>query len=269
MYETIRVTTHQAYKIIYLNRPEVFNAMNMKMIEELYQEFSHIAASTMYRAVIVTGAGEKAFSAGADIDEMQFDDATTVLQKTKKWVALFKLIETMPQPVIAAVKGYAPAGGTELTLACDYVITNETAKFGLAEITIGVMPGAGAIARLTKWLGRARVKEILLFGKMIDAKKAYEWGLSNELLTAQDPLERAQEVAEELSARSLPALANIKAAINLVEEIPYQQAIDVIMRDFSFMFGTPDQREGMAAFVEKRKPNFEQSRGDDVNANNR
>lgn len=261
MYETIIVEKFDHYKIIYLNRPNVFNAMNMKMIEELIAEFEISKLDEICYPIIITGVGDKAFSAGADIDEMRFDIPQDVLEKTKRWVYLFKLIETISQPVIAAVNGYAPAGGTELSLACDYVITNKKSRFGLAEINIGVMPGAGAIVRITRWLGRARAKEILMTGKMISAEQAFEWGLSNELLEGgnDNVLERAKEVAREFSGKSLRALGAIKNSINVAEEIPYNTAIDLIMRDFSLLFDTPDQREGMSAFVEKRKPVFAKS----------
>ncbi|WP_042356158.1 enoyl-CoA hydratase/isomerase family protein [Bacillus rubiinfantis] len=255
-YECIVFEKMEQSAVITLNRPHVKNAMNMKMIREITSALDLSEHDEEVKTIIFRGAGNKAFSAGADIDEMANDTSLVVREKTKQWIAMFAKIESISKPVIAAVHGYAPAGGTELTLACDFVITDRTAKFGLAEVNIGVIPGAGATIRLTRWLGRAKAKEILMTGKLIDAETAYQWGLSNRIVENGDVFSEALKLASELGEKSPLALAAIKRAVNVASEMDYEKGIQYVLQEFALLFSSEDQKEGMRAFIEKRKPVF-------------
>jgi enoyl-CoA hydratase/carnithine racemase len=255
-YEFIIFEKQDHVAVLTLNRPKVNNAMNMGMISEITFALERAEQDEEIRCIIFRGAGEKAFSAGADIDEMANDTPLIVREKTKKWIAMFNKVESIPKPVIAAVHGYAPAGGTELTLACDFVITDRTAKFGLAEVNIGVIPGAGATIRLTRWLGRARAKEILMTGKLIDADTAYKWGLSNRIVENGEEFKEALAFAHELSQKSPLSLAAVKRSVNVASEMDFDKGIQYVLQEFALLFSSEDQKEGMRAFIEKRKPHF-------------
>ncbi|MEH7248943.1 enoyl-CoA hydratase/isomerase family protein [Neobacillus niacini] len=255
-YEFILYEKIEKSAVITLNRPKLNNAMNMGMIREITSALGCAERDPEVRAIIFRGAGQKAFSAGADIDEMSNDTSLLVREKTQEWISMFKKIESIEKPVIAAVHGYAPAGGTELTLACDFVITDRTAKFGLAEVNIGVIPGAGATIRLTRWLGRARAKEILMTGKLIDAEKALEWGLSNRIVENGEVFTEALAFANELAEKSPLSLAAIKRSVNVASEMDFDKGIQYVLQEFALLFSSEDQKEGMRAFIEKRKPQF-------------
>ncbi|UTE74993.1 enoyl-CoA hydratase/isomerase family protein [Rossellomorea marisflavi] len=257
MYECILYEQVEQAAVITLNRPHVNNAMNMQMIREITSALERAERDSEVKSLIFIGAGDKAFSAGADIEEMANDSSIVVREKTQEWVKMFQKIESIPKPVIAAVSGYAPAGGTELTLACDFVITDRTAKFGLAEVNIGVIPGAGATVRLTRWIGRARAKEVLMTGKLIDAELAYEWGLSNKIVEDGEVLSEAITFARELSKKSPLSLAAVKRAVNIAGEMDMEKGIQYVLQEFALLFSSEDQKEGMKAFIEKRKPEFQ------------
>ena len=256
MYKYILYEKQDQIAVITLNRPEVNNAMNIGMIREITKALQTADSDETLRCLIIRGAGEKAFSAGADIGEMAHDTPLIVRNKTQEWIAMFQLIESIGKPVIAAVHGYAPAGGTELILACDHVITDYSAKFGLAEVNIGVIPGAGAIIRLTRWLGRTRAKEILMTGKMIDAQKALEWGLSNQIVENGTVFDAALAFANELAEKSPLSLAAVKRSVNMASEMDFEKGIQYVAQEFALLFSSEDQKEGMQAFLEKRKPQF-------------
>ena len=153
------------------------------------------------RVIIICGSGERAFTSGADIKEIKNYSGTEMEPYNRRWIKLFSIIEKSPKPVIAAVNGFATGGGTEMSLACDFVVASDTAKFGLAEINIGVIPGAGAAVRLQRWVGRLKAKEILMLGRQITGHEAVAMGLANECVTSDQLKERAKEIADELSAK--------------------------------------------------------------------
>ena len=249
--ETILVETHGRVGLIRLNRPQALNALCDQLMQELGAQLLAFEADPGIGAVVLTGS-DKAFAAGADIKEMK--DRTYPLEDFigKHW-------ETVPRirkPVIAAVAGFALGGGCELAMMCDFILAADTAKFGQPEINLGVIPGAGGTQRLTRAVGKAKAMEMVLTGRRIDAIEAERIGLVSRVIPADQLLAEALKVAAQIATLSPVAVAVAKDSVNrafettLAEGVRYERAV------FLSLFGTQDQREGMAAFVEKRKPEF-------------
>jgi enoyl-CoA hydratase/carnithine racemase len=255
-YETILFEAREGICRITLNRPEKRNAMNALMLRELTAALERAEADGSVRVCVLRGAGEKAFSSGADLSELAASGPLEVRESNRVWISLFKTIEAMGKPVIASVYGHAIAGGTELTLCCDLVVTSEDAFFGLTEMRIGVIPGAGACVRLPRWVGRAKAKEILMTGEPIPAAEAHRIGLVNRVVPRAE-LERAtDELAAKLASRSPAALEAAKRAVNIGSEMDLDRGIEYVLQEFALLFAGPDQKEGMSAFLEKREPRF-------------
>jgi len=254
---TILCETRGTARWITFNRPRVHNAMSRLLIAETRAAIAHAAADPAVRTIVFAGAGEKAFTAGADISELGDMDGQAILVYNREWLNLFRDIEMVRKPVIAAVKGWATGGGTELSLACDFVICAEDSRFGLAEINIGVIPGAGAVVRLTRWLGRLKTKEILMLGRHITAAEAVALQLANRCVAPARLLEEAQMLADELGAKAPLALAAAKASVNIGSDFGFDAGLEYELQEFARLFGTYDQKEGMRAFFEKRPPRFE------------
>ena len=253
-YEHLIVERDGTIGVITFDRADKLNAFTTQMLRDL-QTILHAFEADGVRACILRGSG-RAFSTGADLAEMVTKGPLDVLESNRDWIGLFALIERVPFPVIAQVHGYAIAGGTELTLACDLVVAADDAKLGLAEIKVGVIPGAGACVRLTRWVGRARAKEILMTGDMIPAEEARQMGLVNRVVP-HDELEAATlALARQLASRSPLALAAAKRAVNIGSELDQEKGIEYVLREFALLFATEDKVEGMSAFLEKREPNF-------------
>lgn len=255
-YETISYETDGRVASIVLNRPERMNAMNTKMLAELSDALERAEEDGEVIAVVVRGAGSKAFSSGADISEMQAGTPWTMRRYNMVWIDLFHQIEMLRKPVIAVVEGYALAGGFELALSCDLVVATDNARFGLAEINIGVIPGAGGPQRLTRLMSRNKAKEILMTGDMISAADAQALGLVNRLTTAEGLEEELQQLLDTICSKSPLALAAVKAAVNVGGEMEMDTGILHTLNEYLMLFGTEDQEEGMKAFFEKRKPVF-------------
>lgn len=249
-YENIIVTTEDAVGVIQLNRPKVLNALNSKVMSELGQALTDFDANEAVRCVVINGS-ERAFSAGADIDEMK--TATPVEMLRKNWIAQWDRLRKMTKPTIAAVSGYCLGGGCELAMACDIIIASETAQFGQPEINIGVIPGAGGTQRLTRAIGKSRAMELILTGKFMSAKEAEMRGLVSRVVPVEVYFEEAKSLAREIAAKAPVAVQFAKECVNKVFETPLGEGLDYERRLFYFLFSTEDQREGMDAFLVKRK----------------
>ena len=255
-YETIVYETEGPLAWVRFNRPRVHNAMNTQCLRETSAALDAAAADAAVRVVIIVGTGGKAFTAGADISELADKTPFDMLRYNRLWLDLFNRIEAMPKPVVAGVHGWATGGGTELSLCCDFVVCTEAARFGLAEINIGVIPGAGAAVRLTRWVGRLRAKEILMLGDLIPGPEAVTLHLANRCVP-DDALEGAvRELAGRLAGKAPLALAAAKSSVNVGGEMPQLLGMEYELREFLLLFGTEDQKEGMRAFLEKRPAHY-------------
>lgn len=242
--------------IITINRPKALNALNGATLHELDDLLDAIAQDSAVKVVIITGGGEKAFVAGADITEMQPMSAIEGRNWGKLGQAVFDKLENLPQPVIAAVNGFALGGGCELAMACDIRIASERAKFGQPEVTLGITPGFAGTQRLPRLIGIGRAKELLFTGDMIDAAEAYRIGLVNKVVPPEELMAAAKMMAQKIMSRAPVAVRLCKAAVNNGLDMDLQSAMAYEAEVFGLCFATADQKEGMAAFVEKRKANF-------------
>ena len=256
-YETLLVETDGPVGIITLNRPEALNALNDKLVTELGQQLDLWEKDPNIGCVILTGAG-RAFAAGADIKEMRpqsYMDAYGNDFITRNW----ERASTFRKPIIAAVNGFALGGGCELAMMCDFILASEAAKFGQPEINLGVMPGAGGTQRLTRFVGKSKAMEMCLTGRMMDAAEAERSGLVSRVLPADKLLEEAKTVAKKIASQSRPIAMMTKESVNASYETMLRQGVMFERRLFHSMFSTADQKEGMAAFVEKRPAKFSNS----------
>lgn len=237
-----------------INRPRVHNAMNSNVVRLLRDAVKACGSDPDVRVVVIRGAGDKAFTSGADISEIAGADTHRIKEYNRGWLDLFRAIELCPKPVIAAVQGWATGGGTEMSLACDFVVCADTARFGLAEINIGVIPGAGAAVRLTRWVGRLKAKEILMLGRFIPGEEAVNLNLANRCVAQADLAGAVNELAEELSSKAPLALAAAKSCVNTGADPAFDAGLEYELREFTLLFASEDQKEGMRAFLEKRTP---------------
>jgi enoyl-CoA hydratase len=246
---SVHVERDRAVALVTVDRQEALNALDVATLTELRDTLLGLADETPVRAVVLTGAGDKAFVAGADIKYMSGLDA----EQARGWGALgheaARLLETMPKPTIAAVNGFALGGGCELALACDIRYAGSRAKFGQPEINLGIVPGWGGTQRLARICGLGVAKDLIYTGRTIDAAEAYRVGLVNEV--AEQVVDRALETAHELAAKSPVAIAVAKRLLNLAPAALEREAAE-----FGDLFSSEDTREGLTAFVEKRAPNF-------------
>jgi enoyl-CoA hydratase len=237
-----------------LNRPEALNALNTELLNELADALEAWDRGTEVRCMIVTGS-DRAFAAGADIKEMApkgFSD----MARENLYGAQFDRIARIRKPIIAAVAGHALGGGCELAMACDFIIAAETAKFGQPEITLGMMPGLGGSQRLARAVGKAKAMDLCLTGRRMDAAEAEASGLVARVVPADLLLAEAMKVAGKIAAQSSPAAQMVKDVVNRAYETTLAEGLHYERRAFHAMFATHDQKEGMAAFSEKRKPAF-------------
>ena len=242
--------------IVTVNRPEAMNALDVEHAETLRDTLAELAADESARVVVLTGAGEKAFIAGADIKYMQ---GLGVLE-ARRWGELGhacgNLLETMPKPTIAAINGYALGGGCELALACDVRLASSNARIGQPEIDLGILPGWGGSVRLARTTTLGFAKEMILTGRPVDAATALQLGLVNAVHKPDELREKTLELCRSLEAKSPVALAYAKEAVNLALQGPHRTNLESEARLFAMLFASEDQKEGMAAFVEKRPPEF-------------
>jgi enoyl-CoA hydratase len=253
-FENIIVERKDSVGVITLNRPKALNALSAKLTEELQSALIELDADKEIGCMILTGS-EKAFAAGADIKEMQsktymdayLDDFITVA-----WEHISKI----RKPIIAAVSGYALGGGCEIAMMCDFIIAADNAKFGQPEITIGTIPGAGGTQRLTRFVGKSKAMEMCLTGRMMDAEEAERSGLVSRVVPLTELMDEALKVASRIGALSRPSVLMAKESVNKAYEMTLSEGVKFERRLFHSTFATEDQKEGMAAFSEKRQPNF-------------
>lgn len=253
-YENILTEKRGAVGLIMLNRPEALNALSSPLMAELAQALDGFEAEDDVGAIVLTG-NEKAFAAGADIKEMQDKSYMDVYLSdfiTSGWVRILMC----RKPVIAAVAGYALGGGCELAMMCDFIIAADNAKFGQPEITLGIIPGAGGTQRLTRFVGKSKAMEMCLTGRMMDAQEAERAGLVSRVVPLADLLDEAVKTGQKIAELSRPVVMMIKESINRAYETTLAEGIHFERRLFHSVFATEDQKEGMAAFIEKRKPSF-------------
>jgi enoyl-CoA hydratase len=240
--------------LVTLDRPEVLNALDSETMRQLVEALEALDVDDRVRAIVITGAGERAFAAGADIKEMAA--ATPVSLTIDNSFARWERIRRIRKPIIAAVRGYALGGGCELAMACDLIVAGDDAVFGQPEIRIGVIPGAGGTQRLTRALGKAKAMELILTGAQLPAAEAAAHGLVSRVVAREQTLPAALELAAEIAAQPPLAVMAAKEAINRALELSLEAGLEFERRNFFLLFATEDQKEGMAAFVEKRKPRW-------------
>lgn len=252
-YENIIAEKKGAVGVITLNRPQALNALNVKLISEINKALDGFEKDKTIGCIVMTGS-DKAFAAGADIREMQSRryPGTYMNDKFADW----DRISQRAKPIIAAVAGFALGGGCELALMCDFIIAADNARFGQPEINLGVMPGAGGTQRLTKAIGKSKAMDLCLTGRMMDAAEAERAGLVSRVVPLADLMAETMKAADTIAAKSLPTLMMTKETLNRAFETTLSEGLRFERRLFSAMFGTNDQKEGMQAFIEKRKPVF-------------
>ena len=252
-YTSILVESRERVGLITLTRPKAMNALNSQLMRELMDALAAFDADSSIGAIVVTGS-ERAFAAGADIKEMA--DASAVEMLLRDNIALFGRIREIKKPVIAAVSGWALGGGCELAMSCDMIVASETAKFGQPEVTIGVIPGAGGTQRLTHAVGKAIAMEMVLNNRTLTAQEALQYGLVNRVVPVERCLDEALALAAEIASRAPLAVRFGKEAINKAFELSLAEGLEAERRAFYLLFATEDQKEGMKAFTEKRKPEW-------------
>jgi len=255
-YKNLLFEIEEGIATITFNRPKAMNAMNSETMGELLHAVTNCKNDDGVKGIILTGAGEKAFVAGADIAEMQNLRPKEALAFMELGHETLRLLETLPKPSIAAVNGFALGGGTEITMACDIRFASETARFGQPEILIGLIPGWGGTQRLPRLIGMGRAKELVMSGELIDAKRAYEIGLVNRIFPPDQLLTEAKKFARKLAGMPGFAVKMAKHAINFGYDLAIDNAIRIEVECCAQCFSTDDQKEGMKAFLEKRKPVF-------------
>ncbi len=255
-YENLLVDVSERIATITVNRPKALNALNPATVREMKNAFEEVSAGGEVGVVLLTGAGEKAFIAGADITEMRGFTPMEALDFALLGQGLLSFIEQMPQPVIAVVNGFALGGGCEVAMACDMILAAETAKFGQPEVSLGIIPGYGGTQRLPRLVGRNLAKELVLTGDMIPARRAYEIGLVNRVVPAGELTGAAREIAGRILSRGPVAVRTAKMAMNRGLDLDLANACALEASLFSAGFSTADRTEGIAAFLEKRQPRF-------------
>ncbi len=246
-----------AIAYVTLNRAKVLNALNKATITELSEVFEDARDDAAVRGVILTGAGDRAFAAGADISEMGNDAPADAEDKTRHGQRLTKIIENLGKPVIAAVNGFALGGGCELAMACTIRLAVETAKFGQPEVTIGIIPGFGGTQRLPRLVGKGRALQLILTGDMIDAHEAHRIGLVNEIVPSANLIARAEAILNKINANAPVAVKLAIDAANRGLDVSLAEGLNIEASLFVQCFATEDRKEGTAAFREKRKPKFQ------------
>ena len=252
-YENIIVESRGRVGLVTLNRPKALNALNQQLIAELNEALGGFESDAAIGCMVITGS-EKAFAAGADVKEMV--EKSYVDAYVNNFLAAWAGLSEARKPVIAAVSGFCLGGGCELALMCDFIIASETAKFGLPEITLGIMPGAGGTQRLPRSIGKAKAMDMILTGRMMDAAEAERCGLVARMVSPDKLMDEALAAAEKIASYSQPIVMMAKETVNRAQETSLAEGIRFERRLFLSMFAIEDRKEGMKAFIEKRKPEF-------------
>jgi enoyl-CoA hydratase len=254
MSEVILERPHDHIAVIRLNRPEARNALNLEVRTTLANHFTDLGNDDTTRCIILTG-GEKIFAAGADLRDMV--ERTAVEMFARRSEKLWRPIAECPKPVIAAVNGYALGGGCELAMHCDIIVAGEGANFGQPEVKVGIMPGAGGTQRLVRAVGKFRAMRILMTGDLVPARDALAMGLASEVVADSEVFERAMAIAKTIAALPPLAIMQIKETVLAGEDSSLEAGLMLERKAFQLLFATNDQKEGMRAFLDKRKPEFE------------
>lgn len=254
-YETILIDKHDSVAVITLNRPDAMNALNALLLGEVVSALKEMDADADIGCMVLTGS-DKAFAAGADIKEMADQSMADMMTADVFGRTQSAIMTEIRKPIIAAVSGYALGGGCELAMLCDFIIAADNAKFGQPEINLGVIPGIGGSQRLTKLIGKSKAMDMMLTGRMMDAEEAERSGLVSRVFPLEDMQEEVLKVAATIAGKSLPSVIFAKECVNKAVDSSVNDGVDFEKRCFYSLFATEDQKEGMAAFVEKRKPNF-------------
>jgi enoyl-CoA hydratase len=255
MYNTLLVQTENGICTITINRPDKLNALNKTVIAELSSVIDDVYTNPDIKSAIITGAGAKAFVAGADISEflqLSASEGEELARRGQKNV--FDKIENCPKPIVAAVNGFALGGGCELALSCHFIYASENAKFGQPEVNLGLIPGYGGTQRLTQLIGRNRSMEMIMTGNMITAKEAMEYGMVNKVTTAEELIPKTKDTLQLIQSKASVAISKVIECVNNFDHT--QEGYDFEIRKFGECFATEDLKEGASAFLEKRKANF-------------
>jgi enoyl-CoA hydratase len=255
MPQNILIEKRDRIALITINRPDKLNALNIKTRQELAEALDELRADDAVRVVVITGAGEKSFVAGADIAEFE---GRTALEQRRVMRAknILTAAEDFPKPIIAMINGFCLGGGCELALACDIRVASDRARFGQPEINLGIIPGGGGTQRLTRLVGEGKAMQMILTGEMINAEEAYRLGLVNEVYPAPELEAKTMELANRIAEKSPVALAMAKAAIKNAARMNLREGLDQEIDLFALCFSSADKEEGVRAFLEKRKPEF-------------
>jgi len=255
-YQSLKLEVTNKKAVVFINRPDKLNALNSVVISELELCFKELNKNDDVYVIILTGSGEKAFVAGADISELSNLNMITAKEYAEKGQVVLNLIENMNKPVIAAINGFALGGGCELALSCHIRLASENAKFGQPEVNLGLIPGFGGTQRLTRLINSGRALEMILTGDIIDAGEAFRLGLVNRVYPFADLLTKANELADKIASKSQYAVKQAVKAINICDEVSVSEGLKFEASLFSLCCGTDDFKEGTSAFLEKRKPSF-------------
>jgi enoyl-CoA hydratase len=256
-YENVSLETKNKIAYVTINRPKVLNALNMQTMEELRQAFVELKGNGDVRVVILTGAGEKSFVAGADINELQKNNPVEAKEYTHRGQAVLDVIENLGKPVIACINGFALGGGCELAMACTMRLASENAKLGQPEVKLGIIPGYGGTQRLPRLVGKGVAAQLLLTGDMINAQEAHRIGLVNEVVAAAELVPRAEAIAQAIIKNAPLAIQYCLEAVNHGMEMTQQEGLFLEATLFSVCCATEDKKEGTTAFLEKRAANFQ------------
>lgn len=255
-FETLLINIENKIAVIKINRPKALNALNSQVITELAQAFNELATNKEVGAAIITGDGEKAFVAGADIASMQNMTALEAEKFGEAGHATMRLIENAAFPVVAAVNGFCLGGGLELALSCDFIYASSNAKLGLPEVNLGIFPGFGGTQRLPRLIGRNRAKELVYSAKMISASEAFDLGIVNKVTEPADLLVEVKKTLEVIMKKGPVAISLVKKVINEGSDLPLASGLKLEALTFPLTFSTEDKKEGIAAFLEKREAKF-------------
>jgi enoyl-CoA hydratase len=255
-YQNLLLDIASGVGTVSINRPKALNALNIETLHDLQKAFQELENNPEVKVVIMTGTGDRAFVAGADIQEMKDMDCLEAVRFSSLGHATLDQIEGLRKVVIAAVNGFALGGGTEIALACDFVFASDKAKFGFPEVTLGVFPGFGGTQRLSRLIGKARAKELIFTGAMISAGEAKDFGMVNRVFSAESLMEETRKVAEKIGSNGPIAVELAKATIDKGYDVGLKEGCHMEALSFGTCFTTMDQKEGMISFMEKRKPRF-------------
>lgn len=255
-YENILLEVQDGVALVTMNRPKVLNALNPDTLKELGQAIEEIRSNEQARVMVITGAGDKAFVAGADISEFPKMNALQARMFAEEGQKVFFALEDLPLPVIACVNGFALGGGCEMAMSCDFIYASDTAKFGQPEINLGIIPGFGGTQRLARLVGRAKAKELCMTGEQITAQEAKDIGLVAQTFPATDLADAAMKTARGLAGKGQVALRAVKTTIDRGVEADLKTGCSFEVEAFGTSFSSQDAKEGASAFLEKRKPSF-------------